>query len=205
MARGQSHTSIQSCKPFFWTIHKKTPVEGRAPRLSVIVCCQGGYGCSEILSALTHQSAARELFEVIYVECFNVIEPGLLQLADTVISCDQERFSEHRGAALNVAGEFARGEVLAIVEPAAAPHTHFVAGILSSFFRAPDEAVDRRAGFTRVALVSGLIGRSEVTPRFIAIPKIDFDRIHRFDEHDFFAGDSVPALEFSCRLSAPRV
>jgi hypothetical protein len=192
-------TRMHSGIPFYWTIHK-TPHGRRAPRLSVIVCGQAGYGCSAILSALAHQSAAPALFEVIYVECLNVIAPGLLQLADTVISCDQGQFFKHRGAALNVAGEFARGEVLAVVEPGAAPDTHFVARILRAFFRVPDEPVDKRTGSTRVALVSGWIGRSEATPRFIAVPKVDFDRIQRFDEHDVFAGDSAPSLELLWRL-----
>ena len=192
-------TWMHSDMPFYWTIHKAHDGR-RAPRLSVIVCGQAGYGCSAILSALAHQSAARALFEVIYVECFNVIAPGLLQLADTVISCDQGQFFEHRGAALNVAGEFARGEVLAVVEPGVAPDTHFVARILSGFFRVPDEPVDKRTGFTRVALVSGWIGRSEATPRFVAVPKVDFDRIQRFDEHELFAGDSASVLELLWRL-----
>lgn len=182
-----------------WTIHK-TPHGQGAPRLSVIVCGQPGYDCGAILSALTHQSATRGLFEVIYVQCFNVIEPGLLQLADTVISYDQSQFFKHRGAALNVARQLVRGEVLAVVEPGVAPDKHFVENILCAFFRIPDEPVDKRTGFTRVALVSGWIGRSEATPRFIAVSKIDFDRIQRFDEHDFFAGDSVPALELLWRL-----
>ena len=192
-------TRMHSGIPFYWTIHK-TPQGRRAPRLSVIVCGQADYGCSAILSALAHQSVAPALFEVIYVECFNVIAPGLLQLADTVISCDPSQLFKHRGAALNVAAEFARGEVLAVVEPGAAPDTHFVARILEGFFRVPDEPMDKRTGFIRIALVSGWIGPSETTPRFIAVPKVEFDHIQGFDEHDVFTGDSAPSLELLWRL-----
>ena len=178
----------------------KTAHGRRVPRLSVIVCGQAGYGCSAVLNALADQSAARGLFEVIYVECFDRIAPGLLHSADTVISCNQERFFEHRGVALNIARDFARGEVLVVLDPGVTPDRHFVERILSAFFRVPDEPVHRRTGLTRVALISGWIGRGASTPQFIAVHKADFDRIQRFDEHEIFAGDFVPALELAWRL-----
>ena len=193
------YAPLRSNKESSWTIHK-TAHRQHAPRLSIIVCGQAGYGCGAILSALAHQTAARALFEVIYVECFHGIAPSLLELADTVISCDQGQFFEHRGVALNIAAGLARSDVMAVVEPGVAPDEHFVERILSGFFRVADEPVDKPAGLKRIALVGGWTEHSAASFRFVVLSKADFNRTRHFDEHEIFAGDSASVLDLLWRL-----
>jgi len=190
---------MRSGGKFGRTVHK-TAHSRRSPRLSIVVLGQAGYRCKAVLDAIAHQTADRTLFEVIYIECFDMIAPGLLHLADTVISCNQERFFEHRSVALNIAREFACGEILAVVEPDMPPDTRFVERVLGVFFQAPNEPVGKRKDCARVALIGGWDREKKSASRFIAVQKSDFDRIGGFDEHEIFAGDSAPALEFLWRL-----
>lgn len=174
----------------------------RQPLASILVCGRAGYGCKPTLEALSRQTADRGAFEVIYVECFDKIMPGLLHQADTVLSCDQERFFEHRGAALNSAAQFVRGDLVVVVEPGTPPDARFIERILRHFFRSRAASPAITPNATQMAIVGGWDQRAPDVFRFVAVRNTDFDRVRRFDEHEAFAGESNHAGELLWRLQA---
>lgn len=175
----------------------EAPSRPQHPRLSAVLCGRFGVGCAEPLADLANQSLSREIYEIVYVDCYGNLSPEAGSSADVVLNCRQDSFLDFRLAALNEALQKAAGEVVAIFEPGRRVDRSALAAIDAVFY--PERTIAHRAGAAS-RVVIGECSQKD-SPPVIAFRASDAATLGGFDQHYFFAGGNGLAYELAWRLA----
>ena len=116
-------------------VHKR-PGDGRLPRLSIILL---DWDCRERfdpLDWLNQQNVPREDYELIWVELFDRVVPEVMEKADIVVTCHQDKasgiYDKHAG--YNAGLLLSRGELVCVCDSDAVFPTDFVQSIFKFFY-----------------------------------------------------------------------
>lgn len=104
------------------------------PLLSVIVCGLAGWTVVETLEALAIQTLPRNLFEIIYVDCYATVPPEANSFADYILTLDQQEFLENQAIGYYEGFAQARGELLMIVQPNEVLPEDMLSNIMTAFY-----------------------------------------------------------------------
>ena len=106
----------------------KTPVA-----LSVLLADANGSRYRNLARALEGQSLSRSAFEIVAVDVFDRVSPGLLRTADTVVALGQNEYLYNRNAAFNVGLAQANGRTVILFDRDGALEADFLRRLLQTF------------------------------------------------------------------------
>jgi len=180
------------------SIHKavarKHPAE-----ISVVVCGLGCYDCETLLSSLHYQEIARSRFELLYVDCYDLLEDSVLRLTDWSASLNQRDLLDHRGSALAFAIGHCRSQVVAIVTPGEAMAPTFLGDLLKAFYCGA--AGNNLAAARSVLVVVPSNGARRSGIRAIAFRLEDYRLVGGLNLWEIFMGNDGALDDLAWRLN----
>ncbi len=170
------------------------------PEVSIVLVDRGGVLAAPHLDGLVHQTIDHSLYEIIYVELYERLMPGVVDKVDKAFSCGQMDFLYHKNVGLNVGLHEARGRLVAFCEGDAAFDPDFVEKIQNAFASA-----ERRPKFVIDATEIDDDGLLRPPWRSVICRREDALRISGFDLHEFFHGNHGGVEEFAWRLHCAKL
>jgi len=195
------------------TIHKSS--QANTPKVSLILL---DWSCRERFHALdwlNRQDAARDEYELIWVELYDRIAPEAMEKADVVITCGQKNlYHKHEG--YNIGLLNAKGKVVTVCDSDAVFPEDFINSIINSFnlsgSDSPESLVLMHYQFRSPALYPDGLSDLKELKNYIwadlwpnvgacmSVSRSDAMRFGGFDEHRSFRGYLCGPYDLGWRL-----
>lgn len=171
-----------------------------ALEISVVMVDRGGAIATPYIDSLVHQTIERSRYEIIYVELYERLMPGVVDKVDKAFSCGQMDFLYHKNVGLNIGLYEARGKLVVFCEGAGAFDPDFIEKIQDAFTK-----VERRPKFLIDSV--GIDDDGVLRPpwRSVSCWREDALAVGGFDVHEFFHGNHGGVEEFAWRLHCKKL